>query len=131
MLGFVDGRPNFVSNPDMARALKALLVTRLAVSGALGALASLAVFSRRRASWRHLGKGLLAGAPVVIGAALVAMFARGWVSTPREGTMEAVRVGTIILGAMVLGGFFCASVHLIIRAYQAGDLDASPENSDR
>ncbi|MFI4898084.1 MAG: hypothetical protein ACIARR_09680 [Phycisphaerales bacterium JB059] len=129
VLGFVDGRPNFVSSPDLARALEALVLVRLGVALALAALASLVVFVRRRSSWGYLGRGLLVGAPVVIAGGLVGLFARGWVLTPREGAMEAIRVGSIILGAMVLGGFFCASVHLIIRAYQAGDLDASPENS--
>lgn len=129
VLGFVDGRPNFESSPDMARALEVLVRVRIGVALALAALASLVVFVRHRSSWGYLGRGLLVGAPVLIAGALVWLFARGWVLTPREGTMEAVRVGSIILGAMVLGGFFCASVHLIIRAYQAGDLERSPENA--
>ncbi len=128
VLGFVDGRPNFVSSPDLARVLRLMVYARVLLAGLLGAGAALAVLSRDASSWGSLGRGLAVGSPVVVVGALAILFARDWLTVPRDGVLEAVRIGSIILGVLVLGGFFCASVHLVIRAFQAGDVDRSPEN---
>ncbi len=128
LLGFLDARPNFVSSPDMARVLRGIVMARVLIAVALGALGALAVFSRNSSSWGSLGRGLLMAAPVVISGVLLAMFGKGWLTVPRDGAFEAVRIGSIVLGAFVLGGFFSASVHLVIRAFQSGDIDRMPEN---
>jgi len=128
VLGFVDGRPNFVSSPDMSRLLRVLVMLRISLAGVLAALGALAVFSRRRSSWRFLSRAIFAAAPIVVVVAIVYFFARNWVTVPREGSLETVRIGSLVLGILVLGGFFCAAVHLTIRAFQAGDLDRMTEN---
>ena len=128
LLGYVDGKPNFVSNPDTARLLKALVLARIGLVGALGALGAIAVLIRDRRSWGHLVKGLIVSAPVVLVGGLALAFARDWLLSPRDGAGEAVRIGTLVLGVMVLGGFFCAGVHQIIRAFQTCDVDRLSEN---
>lgn len=128
LLGYVDGKPNFVSNPDMARLLKANVLARAGLAGAMGALGAAAVLNRDRRSWGVLVKGLVVVSPVVVIGGLTVVFARDWLTSPRDGAGEAVRIGSIVLGVMVLGGFFCAGAHLIIRAFQTCDFERLSEN---
>ena len=129
VLGYTDGKPNFVSNPDLARLLRVLILTRIATAGALGALGACAVLVRDPRSWRYLLKGVVVSMPVIVVGGLTLVFARSWLTTPREGALEAVRIGSIVLGVMVLGGFLCAGVHLVIRAFQTCDAERLSENS--
>lgn len=104
------------------RLTKALLA-RLVLAGGFGSLAALCVLLRRPArSLPLLFKGVALGLPLPIVALLVS---RGIGVAQFNALPEFVQIVAYLLGAVVLGGLFCASVHVVIRAFQIG-IDEEP-----
>lgn len=94
---------------------------RLLCGVAMGALAALTILRRRPGlSFGYLLRAAALGAPVALAlGAMVVPAIRAKVSglPPLAGFFAAV------LGFFVLGGFFCASAHCLIRAFEVGQVD--------
>jgi hypothetical protein len=103
--------------------LTPLLAVRVLVSFLLAAAGSYCILSRNPRSWRTFVNGALCGAPcaVVMGAALTSSGRRMLMSFISGGGI--VQTALAILVLVVLGGLFCASVHLIIKAFEMGRVD--------
>ncbi|MEZ6243546.1 MAG: hypothetical protein R3B57_10950 [Phycisphaerales bacterium] len=127
-LGYIDGRPNFLTSPDAARVLKGLVVARVSLAGVVALLATLAVFSRNPRSWRHFLIGAGLGLPVLLALAIAWKIGRPWLLTPQTGPIEILRLGVLVLGSVVLAVMFSAAVHNVIRAYEVGLDDQRPNN---
>jgi hypothetical protein len=94
----------------------------------LGGLGAVCVLSRHGRSWRLAAWGIGLGLPC-IAAALAG--ANGGSRRAIEGALgRAGALGTVggILAVLVLGALLCASVHLIIRAFELGRVEAKPES---
>ncbi len=129
MLGYIDGRPNFLTSPDAARMLKLLVVARIVLVGATAGVATLAVFSGCARAWRRFFFGLALGVPVLVVLAIGWQWGRPWLLTPQSGAMEFLRLGVLIVGSLVAAIVFSAAVHNVIRAYEVG-LDDQRPNKD-
>ncbi len=127
MLGYIDGRPNFLTSPDSARMLQALVIARVLIVAAIGALASVAVFAGSPRAWRSLFTGLALGLPVLVALAVAWKWGRPWLLTPQDGAMEIARLAVLVVGSLVGAVMFSAAVHLVIRAYERGLSDQNPD----
>lgn len=114
--------------------LKLWVLARVALAGILGASAAATVLIRNPRSWGVLAKGIAFLAPHIAIVAVLGMKKSGItplmsladrmiglagpVLGPAEGVGAAVRMGVIIVIALILGGLFCAGLHLVIRAFE-------------
>lgn len=125
VFAFLEVRANFGSEPGVAPLIKPYLAFRLAIAAGLGLAASYAIFSRNRACWSALIKGILVLTPPVGVLAWVALSGRGFLgSTQANPGSEAARILLLVLGGLVLVGFISVGAHLIIRAYELGRPEA-------
>lgn len=104
--------------------LTPLVALRVLLAGILAAGGAWCVLSRDPKSWRCAVLGVLLGLPaaalagsLVIGAARRVLM--GFVSGG-----GIVQTGIAVLGIAVAGGMLCASVHLIVKAFEMGRLGA-------
>lgn len=110
--------------------LKPFLLARVAAAAALAVGGAFCVLSRDRRSWTVLFRGIVLGAPVLAVGAMAAVPAgRDMLGVVFEAG-ALVQMTVVVLGALVLGGLFAASVHQIIRAFELGHLDEAAPPSD-
>ncbi len=100
--------------------LTPFLGARVLAAGMIAASGAYCVLSRHPRSWRLLTLGLLLGAPV-LGAATVAV-----IPSLRAHLAPVLRMGLVgqmavaVAAFLLLGGLLCASVDLVIRAFELG-----------
>jgi len=106
--------------------LTPLLAFRVIASLLLAAAGCYCILSRNPKSWRVFAIGAACGAPcvAVMGAGLTSGGRRALMNFISGGGM--VQTGIAILLLIVLGCLLCASVHLIIKAFEMGRVDESP-----
>jgi hypothetical protein len=97
-----------------------LLAFRCLTAAAFGLLAGVCVLSRDARSWRLVGWGLATGLPCLIAAG--AVIRPGSRRAIEAAISQAGTVGTIgvVLAVLVLAVLLCASMHLLIRAFELG-----------
>jgi hypothetical protein len=118
---FVELRANFNSHPSYAGLLKPYLATRFGFALGFALLASLAVFSRNRACWAALAKGLIVLAPAGGILAWIGVSGGAFLGATRATPgAEAARILILCLGGLVLVGLISVGGHLLIRAYELG-----------
>ena len=128
VFAFLEIRANFGSEPDVAGLIKPYLALRLALAAAIAGVASAAVFSRNRACWIALAKGLLVLVPPVAIVAWYVATGGGFLGATRPTPGgEAARLILLTLGGLILVGFVSVGGHLLIRAYELG----RPEEASR
>lgn len=114
--------------------LKLWLLARVALAGLLGLFAAAVVLVRNPRSWGGLIKGLLLLSPHALIVVLFGLqrYGPGSVKSgldrllgvfapltrPAEGVAEAMRMGGLIVIAIIAGGLLCAGLHLIIRSFE-------------
>lgn len=98
--------------------LKPWIAARVALAGLLGASAAMTVLIRNPKSWGVLVKGVLLGLPPAVMAGLIVLGKAGALMKSNEGAAETIRIGAIMVGGVIMGGLFCASVHFVIRAFE-------------
>lgn len=95
-------------------------VARVGLALLLGVCAALTVLIRNPRSWGLLAKGLLLALPPLALAVLLVLGRAGFIMNERDGLAETLRIGGLMVLGVVVGGFFCASVHYVIRAFEVG-----------
>ncbi len=121
VFAFVELRANFNADPTYAGMLKPYLAARVGLAAAFGLLASLAVFSRNRASWNALIRGLIVLAPAAGITAWLATRGSAFLGATRATPgAEAARILVLCLGGLVFIGLISVGLHLLIRAYELG-----------
>lgn len=121
VFAFIELRANFNSNPSYAGLLKPYLAARLGMAAGFGLLASLAVFSRNKACWHALIKGLVILTPALGVIAWLATRGGAFLGATRATPgAEAARILMLCLGGLVLIGLISVGGHMIIRAFELG-----------
>lgn len=127
VFAFLEIRANFADEPGVAGLLTPYLGFRLALAAAIAATASVAVFSRNRACWIALLKGILVLIPPVGITAWYVVTGGGFLGAARPTPGgEAARLILLTLGGLILVGFVSVGGHLLIRAYELGRPDEAP-----
>lgn len=115
-LGFISVRPPVLGTV----ALAPFLAGRVGGALLIGVCAAACVLSRDRRAWPTLIKGIVLGLPVVAAAGVASVpAARGLVGS-LLGTSPAALIVAGVAAFAVFGALFCASVHLVIRAFELG-----------
>ncbi len=100
--------------------LTPLLAFRFLAGGVIAAAAAYCVLSRDPKSWRVAALGAAMGLPsVALAAAVMVTPARRAVMTFLSGGGIA-QTGLAVVAVVVVGGLLCASVHLLIKAFEMG-----------
>lgn len=109
----------------MGVGLKPFLLARLAAAGGLAGIAAVAVLMRRpRVSLPKLLAGLACAG------ALAGLGAGAWMASGKVSTLGApVQAVLGLIGFTVLLGLLAASVHLIVAAFEACDVDQLPDRA--
>lgn len=102
--------------------LMPIAVARVLLGCALGAAAAYCVLVRNAAAWRVAWMGVGLGMPFVAiaGAVVFGPSRRAIMSLVSGGLLQT---GVAVVGAAVIGGLLCASVHMIIKAFEMGRVD--------
>jgi hypothetical protein len=106
--------------------LTPLLGLRLAAGLLLAAAGTYCVLSRNPKSWRAFAIGALCGTPAAVLAAafLTSGGRRALMTFLSGGGMFQTALAILIL--IVVGGLLCASVHMLIKAFEMGRVESPP-----
>jgi hypothetical protein len=100
--------------------LKPLLAARALAAGLIAGAGAWCVLSRHPRSWRLAAQGVLLGAPVLITAAVLAVPSLRRVLGPLAGLGLVAQMAVAVGAFLLLGGLLCASVDMVIRAFELG-----------
>jgi tetrahydromethanopterin S-methyltransferase subunit D len=123
VLSWVSVKSGLTLHGGGAASPKPMLFARLAISGALGALAAFEVLKRSRQSVHYILRALATGVP------LLAIALAGWRfgGSIAGAAAPAWIVWTVVVVVATLACvLFCACAHCVIRAFEVGRLDAPP-----